>query len=229
MQLTGFPNDVIQILNPIACIILGPLIQNYLYPTLNRYRIPFGPIARMAVALLIMAAGIAYAAGVQKLIYSRGPCYDKPLTCPAALQDSTKAPVPNHIVVWVQAPIYVLLAISEILGFATLSEYSYNKAPRHLRTVVQAMRQLAAAVAYALGMALSPVSENPQVIWMYVGIAASLALTGVTFWVVMGHYDRVDEDLNTLNLKSEDGGERVTEREESPAETDVKAEGKDRI
>ncbi|KAJ5938296.1 POT family-domain-containing protein [Penicillium verhagenii] len=229
MQLTGFPNDVIQILNPIACIILGPLIQNYLYPSLNRYRISFGPIARMAVALLTMAASMAYAAGVQKLIYSRGPCYDNPLKCPAALLDPTKAPVPNNIVVWVQAPTYVLLAVSEILGFATLSEYSYNKAPRHLRTVVQAMRQVTAAVSYALGMALSPVSENPKVLWMYVGIAASLVLIGVAFWVVMGHYDRVDEDLNTLNLKSEESGEKVSVREELPANTEVNVQEKDEI
>lgn len=97
LQLSGFPNDAIQILNPIACIILGSLIQNLVYPLLARYRIPFGPIARMAMALLIMAAGMAYAAGVQQLIYNQGPCYDAPLQCPAAQQDPTKAPDPNNI------------------------------------------------------------------------------------------------------------------------------------
>lgn len=203
MQLTGIPNDAIQILNPVACIIIGPCIQSLLYPTLTRYRISFGPIARMATALMTMAAGMAYAAGVQKVIYDQGPCYDTPLKCPAARIDSTKAPEPNHVKVWIQAPIYVIIAISEILGFTTLSEYSYSKAPRHMKTVVQAMRQVTAGVAYALGMGLSPLSKDPQVLWMYVGLAVTLTITGVAFWMIMGLYDRVDENLNTANVKEE--------------------------
>ena len=80
MQLTGVPNDAIQVLRPKACVFLGPQIQNILYLTLARYCIPFDLIARMTMTFLAMA----YAARVQKPIYSRGLCCDAPLNCEAA-------------------------------------------------------------------------------------------------------------------------------------------------
>lgn len=73
------------------------------------------------------------------------------------------------------------------------------------------MRQLTARVAYALGMSLSPVLMDPMILWMYVGLSVGLALTGVAFWMVMGHYDRVDEELNTLNLRGEGSGNQDEE------------------
>jgi proton-dependent oligopeptide transporter, POT family len=203
MQLTGFPNDGIQVLNPIACVILGPILQKLLYPTLARYHIPFGPLMRMAMAFFTMAATFAYAAGVQKMIYNSGPCYDAPLACPAA-QRVGQTPLPNEIKVWVQTPVYVILAVSEIFGFVTLSEYSYSKAPKDMRTVVQSMRQLIAGIGSALGVALGPVSQDPKVLWMYVGLAVSLGLVGPVFWAVMGHLEKDNEDVNTMFLNDDE-------------------------
>ncbi|KAE8340233.1 hypothetical protein BDV24DRAFT_134444 [Aspergillus arachidicola] len=202
MQLDSFPNDGIQVLNPIACVLLGPVIQKLLYPTLARYQIPFGPLMRMTMAFFTMAATFAYAAGVQKMIYNSGPCYEAPLVCPAAQRIGQPA-LPNRIKVWVQTPIYVILAVSEIFGFVTLSEYSYSKAPKDMRTVVQSMRQLSAGIGSAIGIALGPVSRDPKVLWMDVGLAVSLALSGVLFWAVMGHLEKDKEDLDTMYL-SED-------------------------
>lgn len=145
MELKNFPNDGIQVLNPIACVIVGPMIQKLLYPALARFHVPFGPLMRMTMAFFTMAAAFAFAAGVQNMIYNSGPCYDAPLVCPAA-QRPRKEPVPNTIKVWVQTPVYVILAFSEIFGFVTLSEYSYSKAPKDMRTVVQSIRQLTAGV-----------------------------------------------------------------------------------
>ncbi|KAK7954414.1 hypothetical protein PG988_015108 [Apiospora saccharicola] len=180
-------------------------MQKGLYPTLARMGISFGPIKRLVMALLAMATGMAYAAGVQALIYSRGPCYSSPLVCPGA-QDSggQQQKLPNDIVVWVQVPTYVIMAFAEILGFTTLSEYSYSKAPKHMRTVIQAARQFTSGLAFAMGMALSPVSKDPEVIWMYTGLAAVLGITGVVFWVCMGHYDEKDDELNTVALGNHD-------------------------
>lgn len=202
MQLDSFPNDGIQVLNPIACVLLGPVIQKILYPTLTRYQISFGPLMRMTMAFFTMAATFAYAAGVQKMIYNSGPCYEAPLVCPAAQRVGQPA-LPNRIKVWVQTPIYVILAVSEIFGFVTLSEYSYSKAPKDMRTVVQSMRQLSAGIGSAIGIALGPVSRDPKVLWMDVGLAVSLALSGVLFWAVMGHLEKDKEDLDTMYL-SED-------------------------
>ncbi|KAE8386474.1 POT family-domain-containing protein [Aspergillus alliaceus] len=212
MQLTGFPNDGIQVLNPIACVLLGPVIQKLLYPTLARYQIPFGPLMRMTMAFFTMAATFAYAAGVQKMIYNSGPCYEAPLVCPAAQRVGQPA-LPNEIKVWVQTPIYVILAVSEIFGFVTLSEYSYSKAPKDMRTVVQSMRQLSAGIGSAIGIALGPVSRDPKVLWMDVGLAVSLGLSGPLFWAIMGHLEKDNEDLDTMFLKDDGGTAAHTEGE----------------
>ncbi|KAE8416520.1 POT family-domain-containing protein [Aspergillus pseudocaelatus] len=204
MQLSGFPNDGIQVLNPIACVLLGPVIQKLLYPTLARYQIPFGPLMRMTMAFFTMAATFAYAAGVQKMIYNSGPCYKAPLVCPAAQRVGQPA-LPNNIKVWVQTPIYVILAVSEIFGFVTLSEYSYSKAPKDMRTVVQSMRQLSAGIGSAIGIALGPVSRDPKVLWMDVGLAVSLGLSGLLFWAVMGRLEKDNEDLDTMLLNDDRG------------------------
>jgi POT family proton-dependent oligopeptide transporter len=81
MRLGGMPNDLMQAANPIACILLGPVIQKLLFPFLSRRKIPFGPIIRISVACFTMGLAMAYASGLQSLIYSKGPCYNKPLQC----------------------------------------------------------------------------------------------------------------------------------------------------
>ncbi|KAI1502422.1 MFS general substrate transporter [Biscogniauxia marginata] len=158
MKQQGVSNDTIQALNPIACIIAGPLIQRVVFPFFRRRQVPFGPILRMTVAFLFISAGIAYAAGLQQLIYSRGPCYIYPLECSAAVQGST-------------APLHFLLAIGEILGLVSLNEYTYSEAPTNIKAVVQALQQIAAAVGAALGIALGPVSKNPWLGIMYDSLA----------------------------------------------------------
>ena len=50
-----------------------------------------------------------------------------------------------------QTPIYFILAVAEILGFVTASEYAYSKALKNMKTVVQALTQVTAGVAVAIG------------------------------------------------------------------------------
>jgi POT family proton-dependent oligopeptide transporter len=133
MCLDGVPNDTIKAHNPVVCVLLGLVIQRFLYPGLRNIGISFGPIARMTWAFITMSAPIAFAVVVQKLIYTRGPCYEHPLACPASDDGS----IPNGMSVWVQILVYFLLAIAKILGFTTLSEYSYSESPKSMRTLVQ--------------------------------------------------------------------------------------------
>ncbi|KAF8244417.1 oligopeptide transporter [Wilcoxina mikolae CBS 423.85] len=201
MQLNGVPNDTIQALNGIGCIVLGPVFQKLLYPLLNKHKISFGPIGRITVAFVTMAAAMAYAAGVQRLIYNTGPCYEKPLACPAS--DSGR--IPNSVSVWIQTPVYFILAAAEILGFVTASEYAYSKAPKNMKALVQALTQVTAGVGAALGMSISPVVEDPRLVIMYTALAASMLVVTAPFWWLFKKYDKIDEDLNALNLTIEEG------------------------
>lgn len=144
---------------------------------------------------------MAYAAGVQKLIYLRGPCYERPLACEA----SQGGKIPNEISVWVQLPVYFILAIAEIFGFVTASEYAYSKAPKDMKAVVQAIMQLTACVASALGMALSLVSRDPKLVVMYASLAAAMGVSAVLFFWKFRMYDEREDEMNKANIQGYDG------------------------
>ena len=132
----------------------------------------------MALGFITMAAAMAFAAGVQQLIYNTGPCFKTPLNCPASNGGKT----PNAVNVWIQTPLYFLLGSAEIFGFVSLSEYSYTKAPKNMRTVVQALRLVTVCIGSALGMALSPVAVDPKLVYMYAGLAAAQLASTPIFW-----------------------------------------------
>lgn len=146
---------------------------------------------RISIALLLMALAMAYAAGIQKLIYSRGPCYNRPLGC----ADSKGGTVANEVSVWIQAPVYVILATAEILGFATLSEIAYSKAPKSMKTIVQAMTQVTAGLASVMGIALSPTAKDPRLVIMYAAIAALSGLVAFPYWWYFRH---LDEEIDVV-------------------------------
>lgn len=192
-DLGGVPNDMIQAFVSVAVIVFAPIIQA-MYSFLGRHSINFPPVARMTVGFFISSAAMAYAAGFQHLIYSTGPCFDRPLACDASQGGS----IPNGVNVWIQLPVYVLLAVGEILSLMTAFEYVYNKAPKDMKTIVQALAQLTAALASALGMAISPVARDPNMVVFYASLAGAMALTGVLVWWRFAKYDRIDTQLNQL-------------------------------
>lgn len=136
-----------------------------------------------------MGLAMSYASGVQRLIYSRGPCYNRPLLC----AESKGGTVGNDVSVWVQTPVYFILAIAEILGFATLSEIAYSKAPKSMKTMVQAVTQLTAGLASVIGIALSPAAKDPNLVFMYAVIAGLAVLVAFPFW---WYFRRIDEDVD---------------------------------
>ncbi|TLD39696.1 putative peptide transporter [Venturia nashicola] len=199
MDLHNVPNDMIQVFSGVACVIFGPVIQG-LYSLLAQRKISFGPIARITAAFMVCAGAMAYAAGVQKLIYQTGPCYEYPLACEASYGGT----IPNQISVWVQLPVYFILAVAEIFGFVTASEYAYSKAPKDMKAMVQAIMQLTACVASALGMALSLVSKDPKLVIMYGCLAVAMAISGVLFFWKFRRYDEKEDEMNKANIQEDD-------------------------
>ncbi|KAF5555717.1 proton-dependent oligopeptide transporter POT family [Fusarium mexicanum] len=216
MKLGGIPNDTIQALNSIACVLLGPIMQRFVYPIVRGRGFAFGPIARITWAFIMMSTAMAYAAGVQKLIYTKGPCYDKPLQCEKS---------PNDVSVWIQSPVYFLLGVAEILGFTTLAEYSYSEAPRNMRSLVQAMAQLSSGAGSALGMAFSPLSKDPQILYLYTGLSVTMIATAPTFWLMFRAYDdRVFEEAHSSDDGNNQAAVPMVSRPSNAAETGEKGD-----
>lgn len=207
MQRGGVPNDAIYSLNAAACILLAPIIQTILYPFLSNHRIPFRPIARIAVGFVCTAAGMAIAAGIQSIIYSAGPCYKFPLACPASGPEGA----PNDASVWLQTPIYVILAPAEIFASVTASEYAYSKAPRSMKVVVQAISLLTTGIGQALGLAMSPAAKDPNMVGVYSGLAGAMAVVTVGFWGVFRKYDDRDAEMDGLDAKKDERLEGLVE------------------
>jgi POT family proton-dependent oligopeptide transporter len=207
METYDIPNDLFKTLNPIACIVFGPVVQNWLYPFLQRHRIPFAPITRLAVGFFFMALSLALATGIQQLVYETGPCYHQPLDCAAG----GGGMIPNHVNVFLQTPIYVAMAFSELLALTTSYEYAYSKAPARMKSCVQAVSVFMAGVGSALGMAVSPVAKDPNMVIMYGSLTGAMILNASIFWGVFWKLDKMDEVLNDEVLK----GDRITEQSKS--------------
>ncbi|KAG7414140.1 putative peptide transporter ptr2 [Fusarium oxysporum f. sp. rapae] len=109
MALHGTPNDLLQNLDPIALCFFIPFLDLIVYPLLRKYRIDFDPVTRIFMGFMFASISMAYACVLQHYIY--------------------KSP-PNSIHVWIQAPSYILVALSEAFVIITGLELAFTQAPK---------------------------------------------------------------------------------------------------
>ncbi|EFY89900.1 hypothetical protein MAC_04109 [Metarhizium acridum CQMa 102] len=222
MQVHGMPNDFMQNFDPLSILIFTPILEKIVYPVLRRRGIELRPITRITIGFWLAGLCMAYAAIVQKLIYSAGPCYDRPRDCPAGLSaDNIK--LPNNVHVAVQTPAYVFIGVSEIFISVTGLEYAYTKAPPSMKSFVQSLYLFTNAFGSAISESFVPVAKDPKFIWMYTGIAVAAAVTGCIFYVLFHHYDAqeeamyaLDRDVPVLPLPGQEQTEKPRDKEVDP-------------
>ncbi|CAG9975219.1 unnamed protein product [Clonostachys byssicola] len=180
----GIPNDVIM---PVS--LSAPLVQYGLYPFLIRRRIGFGPIARITFGFGLLTISMAYIVIVQHLIYRTGPCYDHPLACAAGRN------LPNKISVCIQLPFYFLSELASVFCCTTGTEYAYNRAPKSMKTLVQAIWNLMAGIGSILAMPLSPLAQDPRLVVMYGVLTGLMGVGTVLTWAIFGHLDKEESTM----------------------------------
>ncbi|KAK7203538.1 putative MFS peptide transporter [Myxozyma melibiosi] len=206
MNTHGIPNDIMQNIDPIAIIIFIPICDSFLYPYLRKVGIPFKPITRIFFGFVFAALAMAYAAIVQHMIYTSGPCYEYPLACPA----SENGQIPNDIHVAVQTPAYFFIALSEIFASVTGLEYAYTKAPASMKSFVMSLFLLTNAFGAAIGIAISPTAKDPDMVWTYTSLAIITLFFGGLFWIIFSKYNKDEDGLNELDAaESDDFTERL--------------------
>jgi POT family proton-dependent oligopeptide transporter len=109
---------------------------------------------------------------------------------------------PSSINVWVQTPGYVLGSLAEIWVLVTGIEIAFNNAPENLRAVVTSVFWVTIAVGAAIGIALSPVSQDPYMVWTYGGIAVAAFIAGCVFWLCFRNTAR-ESIINGLELETQ--------------------------
>jgi POT family proton-dependent oligopeptide transporter len=198
MQRHGVPNDVITNLNPFSLLIFIPIMDFGVYPTLRKMGIKFTPIKRIACGFYAGTAAMIWAAVVQYYIYKRSECGweasgmrmgpdGEEERCPAA-----------EVNVWAQSGAYILVALSEVFASITSLEYAYSKAPKNMRSMVQAFALFMTAFAAALGQAFTGLSADPLLIWNYTVVGCLAFVGGTLFYLQFRHLDHEEDDLNNL-------------------------------
>lgn len=200
MQLNGLPNDVLSNLDPFALIILIPVCDLFIYPGLRKMKINFSPIKKITAGFFTGALAMVWAAVIQAYIYKKSVCgnYAAELL-PAALGGDGETVCPTvNINVWAQTGSYVLIAISEIFASITSLEYAFSKAPRNMRSLVQAFALFMSAISAAIGEAFVSLSVDPLLVWNYGTMAVLSAIGGTFFWFQYRELDQQDDELNML-------------------------------
>ncbi|PYH95458.1 PTR2-domain-containing protein [Aspergillus ellipticus CBS 707.79] len=206
MRLGGVPNDIINNLNPLSLIIFIPIMDQLVYPFLRRVGIKFTPLKRITAGFFTAGLSMIAATVTQYYIYQKGQCGKQANMC----LDKYNSHSP--ISVWVQALIYVLGGLSEIFASITSLEYAFTKAPRNMRSLVQAVALFMNAFSSAIGQALVSLSEDPLLVWNYAVVAILAFVGGIGFWLTNYKIDREEDELNNLP-QSHYGGRRHADEE----------------
>ncbi|CAG9981779.1 unnamed protein product, partial [Clonostachys byssicola] len=210
METHGLPNDILYNFQLILEIVLIHILRTIIYPQLRKWRVPLGPVRRITAGFVFGTLAIAWAAIVQKIIYSAGPCYDAPLKCDA----SQGGKLPNHVHIMVQFPAYILFALNEIFSAITAHEYAYTKAPKSMKSVVGALNFITVAVAALLGIAVSRAAKDPGLTTMYGVLAGVYFVVTCLFWYFCHGYDKLEDELFDLDATN------TVEREQPSRPTD---------
>ncbi|RFU35192.1 hypothetical protein B7463_g1095, partial [Scytalidium lignicola] len=200
MKLNGLPNDILSNLDPFALVVLIPICDLLLYPFLRKLRINFSPIKKITFGFYTGSAAMIWAAVIQAYIYKKSICgnYAAGILPGSLGGDGETSCPPVDINVWAQTGAYVLIAISEIFASITSLEYAFSKAPRNMRSMVQAVALMTSAISAAIGEAFVSLSTDPLLVWNYGAMAVLSFIGGTILWFQYRQLDKDDDALNQL-------------------------------
>lgn len=178
MNTHRFPNDLMFAINPLSILLIIPILDQFILPWARRMGLDLSPITRITAGFFLCGLGMAYAGILQYAIYHSPPCYASPR--------SAECPAPNNVhIVW-QAPVYIILAISEILMSATGLEYAYSHAPSSMKSTIMALFLFTYTLGSLLSMLITPFLVDPLMTRAYAILSIGTWSSGVVFWVYFG-------------------------------------------
>ncbi|OAA72501.1 oligopeptide transporter [Cordyceps fumosorosea ARSEF 2679] len=199
LQRHGVPNDILSNLNPFSLLIFIPLNNFIIYPALRKAGVRLTPIRKITAGFFVGAAAMIWAAVVQYYIYQKSVCGNRASgkMIDPDTGDTVKCPA-VEINVWAQTGSYVLIALSEVFASITSLEYAYSKAPKNMRSMVQAVALFSVSFAAAIGQALVGLSADPLLVWNYGVVAILAVIAGTCFFLQFKDLDIIEDELNEL-------------------------------
>ncbi|EAW12271.1 oligopeptide transporter [Aspergillus clavatus NRRL 1] len=178
MNTHGLPNDIMFAINPLSILLIIPVLDQVLLPRIRRVGLDLSPIIRITAGFFLCGLGMAYAGILQYSIYHSPPCYTSPR--------SVGCPDPNNVHIAWQAPVYIILAISEIFMSATGLEYAYSHAPGSMKSTIMALFLSTYTLGSLLSMLITPFLVDPLMTRAYAVLGIGTWGSGVVFWVYFG-------------------------------------------
>lgn len=115
--------------NPLFCLILIPLFDNFVYPFLSKMRITYKPLRRMKVGMFLTSISF-FAAGLLQIYVSRHP---------KEISFAIQVIRYQSINLSLQSIQYLILTTGEVLVSISGLEFSYSQAPKSMKSVMMAM------------------------------------------------------------------------------------------
>ncbi|RHZ83474.1 hypothetical protein Glove_92g42 [Diversispora epigaea] len=168
MDVGSIPNDIMYNIGTITVIILTPFANSILYPVLQRFGINIGFLIKFLWGFIFVSAAMFYSAYVQQIIYSSSP---------------------GLISVWIQAPAYGLIGLSEVLLSITALNYSYYMAPDPLKSTITAAYLTTMGFGNLIGLAIVPIAKDPYLVHMYLALGIISIIAGFAMYWLFGDLD----------------------------------------
>ncbi|EUC45073.1 hypothetical protein COCMIDRAFT_26661 [Bipolaris oryzae ATCC 44560] len=184
------PNEVVPNMNQVACIVISPLVEYVLDPALSKRHIYLKPVTRIAIGFIFVSLSMAYAAVVQYFIYNSPPCFNHPSSCGDRHMVSQQRPN-----IWIQTPVFVLMAVGEVYAMTTAMEYAETHSPKEMKVLVQSINMLITGVGSVFAMAIAEAARDPYLMIFYSSLAGAMALTTVIFYALFRNKDKEEPNL----------------------------------
>ncbi|KAI5968709.1 hypothetical protein CANMA_002145 [Candida margitis] len=173
MNLAGVPNDLFNNFNPLAIIVIIPILDYIIYPLLRRYRINFRPIHRVFLGFVIASMAQVAGAVLQHRVYQTSPCGNH----------STNCPEPSPISAWSASSFFILTGASECFAMATIYALAYTRAAPAMKGVTTALFLFTMAISAAISLAVTPALKDPYLVVVFAVVAGAAFLAGVILLV----------------------------------------------
>lgn len=179
---------------------------------LRRFRIQYGPVARMTTGFFLSTlSGMGYAILCWKA-YETSPCGYYGSTDPKC------AELPSPISLWYEAIPYFVGGLSELFINVPAYGIAYSRAPVSMRGLVSAINLLSTGFVYIVNLAATPVIGDPNLIWDFAGPAILGAFVTVFFYFLFRHIDNEEYVLSTQRLTDGHEVESFDEKEKDASE-----------
>jgi len=179
-DMVGLKIDQVQVINPALILILVPIFEVIIYPTLAKRNILVKPLERMSIGMFLTAFSFLIS-GMLELMIQANP--DKPL----------------HVK-W-QVPQYILLTTAEIMVSITGMGFAYNHASPSMKTIILACWYLTLAFGNMLTTIVFAIEESENRATGFFLFSGIMLLSSFIFSFLSWRYAPRDICMKVKNKK----------------------------